>query len=253
MVRRGRSGKKVGRGWELCYYLLIASHPFLLNYELTIVDESCKQQCHVVIAWSLFWIWGVLFELLETKDTGLLHLLKEVFNDEGSSVDICLKSAWSSGLQIGFRQNCLVFTSRKQRTPLLSHFEACCQCLGCQMPGNIIQGWFYLPLDVSRGERQQSALPPPWFFHHLLLWQHHSSVEHWKLQHPRHSPAPQHPQQCKILGLDHLLVLGVALLHTDSQVKAQISLDLQVNTGFCKLSTNLVNFMNLNKHERSTG
>lgn len=44
------------RKWEevedsFCYYLLIASHHFLLDYKLTVVVESCKQQCKVV-AWS---------------------------------------------------------------------------------------------------------------------------------------------------------------------------------------------------------
>lgn len=52
------SGKgEVERKWEevedsFCYYLLIASHPFLLDYKSTVV-ESCKQQCKVVVAWLL--------------------------------------------------------------------------------------------------------------------------------------------------------------------------------------------------------
>lgn len=53
------SGKgEVERKWEevedlFCYYLLIASHPFLLDYKLTVVVESCKQQCKVVVVGSL--------------------------------------------------------------------------------------------------------------------------------------------------------------------------------------------------------
>lgn len=83
--------------------------------------------------------------------------------------------------------------------------------VGCQCRTLSFRGCFYLPLDVSRGEGQQSVMPPPWFFHHLLLWQHHSPVEHWELQHSWHSTAPQHPQQCKIPGFGHRLALGVAL------------------------------------------
>lgn len=50
------SGQERGK-WEevedsFCYYLLIASHHFLLDYKLTVVVESCKQQCKVVVAWS---------------------------------------------------------------------------------------------------------------------------------------------------------------------------------------------------------
>lgn len=36
---------------------------------MKVANNSAK----VVIAWSLSGIWGALFELLETKDTGLLH------------------------------------------------------------------------------------------------------------------------------------------------------------------------------------